>query len=141
MAANHPNADIGPHDFTYSIYPHAGRWQDAKTVEMAYDLNVEPVVVLQDANEGAAKTDSFLRCDADNCFVEVLKRAEDGNGTIVRMYENRNKFTKTAIRFAGKVEKVYDCDLMENNEAELPVSGNAVEVTFKPFEIKTFRIL
>ena len=31
------NADIGFHEFTYSIYPHKGRWQEARTVEMAYD--------------------------------------------------------------------------------------------------------
>ena len=97
-AGTYPNehADIGTHDFTYSIYPHAGRWQKAETVEMAYNLNVPPVVVLQDKNEGEETGKEFVACDAENCFIEVIKEAEDKNGMIIRMYEN-----KTDIRRQG----------------------------------------
>lgn len=134
------NADIGAHDFVYSIYPHAGRWQDAKTVEMAYNLNVPPVVTLQDANKGAETAESFVKCDAENCFIEVIKRAEDGDGLIVRMYENRNRHTKTRVHFAKPVSEVCECNLMEVNEKKLAIENQSIAVVFKPYEIKTFRI-
>ena len=142
------NADIGEHDFTYSIYPHAGRWQDAKTVEQAYNLNVPPVVALKRGSAENAYPDwkepcaqSFLTCGADNCFVEVIKRAEDGNGFILRMYENKNRFTKTELLFGRKISNLYECNLMEVNEREIPLLGQAAEITFRPYEIKTFRIV
>lgn len=135
------NADIGSHDFTYSIYPHPGRWQDARTIEMAYNLNVPLIAVLQDKNEGERTEEGFLACDAKNCFVEVIKQAEDGNGTIVRMYENRNRYTRTKIHFRKKLSHIYECSLLEENEKELQVTGRSAEVIFKPYEIKTFRIL
>lgn len=135
------NADIGEHHFVYSIYPHAGRWQEAETIEMAYNLNVPPVVVLQDHNEGEAAGTEFLICDAKNCFIEVLKEAEDQNGTIVRIYENRNRHTRTKISLPKYVKQIYECNLMEKNERELEIQEHVVEVVLKPYEIKTYRIL
>lgn len=135
------NADIGKHHFVYSIYPHAGRWQEAETVEMAYNLNVPPVVVLQNQNEGEPAGTEFLICDAKNCFIEVLKEAEDQNGTIVRIYENRNRHTRTKISLPKYVKQIYECNLMEKNERELEIQEHVVEVVLKPYEIKTYRIL
>lgn len=134
------NADIGPHDFTYSLYPHPGRWQDAQTVEMAYNLNVPLVTVLQGKNEGEETQEGFLTCDAGNCFVEVIKRAENGNGVIIRMYENKNRYTKTKIQFHQNFSHIYECSLLEENEKELEITGRTVEVVFQPYEIKTFRV-
>lgn len=135
------NADIGEHDFTYSIYPHAGRWQEAETVEMAYNLNVPPVVVLQNQNEGEKAEKEFLTCDAENCFIEVIKEAEDKNGTMIRMYENKNRHTKTRISLPEFVKQVYECNLREQNERELEVKEHEIEVVLKPYEIKTYRFL
>ncbi len=135
------NADIGKHHFVYSIYPHAGRWQEAETVEMAYNLNVPPVVVLQNQNEGEPAGTEFLICGAKNCFIEVLKEAEDQNGTIVRIYENRNRHTRTKISLPKYVKQIYECNLMEKNERELEIQEHVVEVVLKPYEIKTYRIL
>lgn len=84
---------------------------------------------------------SFLTCGADNCFVEVIKRAEDGNGFILRMYENKNRFTKTELLFGRKISNLYECNLMEVNEREIPLLGQAAEITFRPYEIKTFRMV
>lgn len=135
------NADIGSHDFTYSIYPHPGRWQDAATIEMAYNLNVPLVTALQGANEGERNQKGFLTCEAENCFVEVIKRAENGEGAIVRMYENKNRYTKTKIHFHKKISQIYECSLLEENEKELQITGQSVEIVFKPYEIKTFRVI
>ena len=142
-AGTYPNehADIGTHDFTYSIYPHAGRWQKAETVEMAYNLNVPPVVVLQDKNEGEETGKEFVACDAENCFIEVIKEAEDKNGMIIRMYENKNRHTKTRMTLPDSVTQMYECNLLEKNEREIEVKEHAAEVILKPYEIKTYRIL
>lgn len=135
------NADIGEHDFTYSIYPHAGRWQEAETIEMAYNLNVPPVVVLQGRNKGGKAGKEFIKCEAENCFIEVIKQAEDKNGRIIRMYENRNRYTKTEISLPETVSRMYECNLLEDNEREIPISGCLAEIILKPYEIKTYRII
>ena len=96
---------------------------------------------MQNQNEGEAAGTEFLICDAKNCFIEVLKEAEDQNGTIVRIYENRNRHTRTKISLPKYVKQIYECNLMEKNERELEIQEHVVEVVLKPYEIKTYRIL
>ena len=143
-SGTHPNedADIGEHEFTYSIYPHAGRWQEAKTVEMAYNLNVPMLAKRTGRQEGCGgEYESFLKCSQESCFVEVIKKAEDGNGVIVRMYENKNNRVRAQIQTAYPIAHVYECNLLEENEEELTAGKNCFETVFKPYEIKTFRLI
>lgn len=143
-SGTYPNedADIGEHEFTYSIYPHAGRWQEAKTVEMAYNLNVPMLAKRTGRQEGCGgEYESFLKCSQESCFVEVIKKAEDGNGVIVRMYENKNNRVRAQIQTAYPISHVYECNLLEENEEELTAGKNCFETVFKPYEIKTFRLI
>lgn len=143
-SGTYPNedADIGEHEFTYSIYPHAGRWQEAKTVEMAYNLNVPMLAKRTGRQEGCGgEYESFLKCSQESCFVEVIKIAEDGNGVIVRMYENKNNRVRAQIQTAYPIAHVYECNLLEENEEELTAGKNCFETVFKPYEIKTFRLI
>lgn len=143
-SGTYPNedADIGEHEFTYSIYPHAGRWQEAKTVEMAYNLNVPMLAKRTGRQEGCGgEYESFLKCSQESCFVEVIKKAEDGNGVIVRMYENKNNRIRAQIQTAYPIAHVYECNLLEENEEELTAGKNCFETVFKPYEIKTFRLI
>lgn len=143
-SGTYPNedADIGEHEFTYSIYPHAGRWQEAKTVEMAYKLNVPMLAKRTGRQEGCGgEYESFLKCSQESCFVEVIKKAEDGNGVIVRMYENKNNRVRAQIQTAYPIAHVYECNLLEENEEELTAGKNCFETVFKPYEIKTFRLI
>ena len=144
-AGTYPNKDagIGNHEFTYSIYPHSGRWQEAKTVEMAYDLNVPLVAVpVRKHAEGTLKPqESFLSCDCRDCFIETVKKAEDGNGFILRMYENRNSRTNAVIHSGRKLKEVWECDLLERPIEKISTDGISFRSLFAPFEIKTFRLV
>lgn len=143
-SGTYPNedADIGEHEFVYSIYPHAGRWQEAQTVEMAYNLNVPMPAKKIGRQKGCGhEFESYLKCDQESCFVEVIKKAEDGNGVIVRMYENKNNQVKAQIRTAYPIAHVYECNLLEENEEELMINQHTFETVFKPYEIKTFRLI
>ena len=37
--------------------------------------------------------------------------------------------------------KAMECNLMEENEGEIPVNGNTITFDIKPFEVKTFRLI
>ena len=77
----------------------------------------------------------------ESCFIEVIKKAEDGDGVIVRMYENKNNRVRAHITSGRALVHVYECNLLEEKEAELTVCGTTFETVFKPYEIKTFRLI
>ena len=133
------NADIGFHEFTYSIYPHKGRWQEARTVEMAYDLNSPLVSALVPA-KGAGAFWSMVSVDQPDCFVEMMKKAENGNGYILRIYENRNTRTPMTVKLGFEISRVEECDLLERTLRPIETDGYRFKDFIKPYEIKTYRI-
>ncbi len=137
-----PDADRECHEFTYSLYPHQDSWKEANTVHMAYSLNCPVYCRLEDAHEGILPPEmSYIGMDVPNVMIEVVKQAEDGNGTIVRMYECYNRRTTVSAKTFKDVMSVWECDLMENNLNEMSHDKNSFRFEIKPYEIKTFRIL
>ena len=133
------NADIGIHEFTYSIYPHKGRWQEARTVEMAYGLNSPLVSALAPA-KGPGGFWSMVSVDQPCCFVEMMKKAEDGNGYILRIYENRNTRTSMTVNLGFEISHVEECDLLERTLRSIETDGHRFKDFIKPYEIKTYRV-
>jgi alpha-mannosidase len=131
-------ADQEKHVFTYSLYPHAGTWREAGTAREAACLN-QPAYAVPEAADDLDY--SLFRIDAENMMADTVKKAEDGNGIILRMYEYQNRRGKASVRLADRIAKVSECDLMENELAELPYDGREFSFDYKPYEIKTFRVI
>ena len=134
----YPQADIGLHEFTYSIYAHEGTWKEGQTMEAALDLNV-PVLVL--AGELAVEQDRpFFEVDQPNILLDTVKKAEDSEHVIVRLYEYMNSQSQAVITSQKPVKKAVLCNLLEEEEQELIVENNQIHVSFKPFEIQTVKV-
>ena len=136
-----PDADKEHHEFTLSLYPHQGGWKTARTVDQAYSLN-NPAVAVVKTNEGGMlpSTLSLVSCPQENVVIEVVKQAEDGDDTIVRLYECFNRRTKASISFGFPVAAVTECDLLEQDVAPVDYDGSTASFEIKPYEIKTFRL-
>ena len=70
------------------------------------------------------------------------KRAEDGNGSILRLQETSGTPADADIHFlkAG-IKSAKLCSGVEANLKDLPVQGNAIHVSLKPFEVITVRVI
>lgn len=90
--------DQGIQEFNYTLAPHAGSWQDAGIVKKAYELNVPPVSIVETYHRGSLPQ-SFdgIRISADSIVATAFKRAEDGQGYVLRCYETSGRQTETAI--------------------------------------------
>ena len=136
-----PDCDKGEHTFTYSLYPHAGTVRSSEVYKQAYLLNNPFVAVTANGKGSLPERYSFASSDKQNVIIDTVKRAEDSNDTIVRLFESENKTTDVNIKFAANCKKVALCDLMENELKDLPVKGGVVSLRVKPFEIVTLKIL
>lgn len=134
-----PTTDQEEHDFTYALYPHAENWRAAGTVAEAYKLN-QPLRVQMNACGGLGDV-SFAGVDAGNVVLETIKRAEDGRGVILRMYESENAYTRAKVTVNTEFTKAYVCNLLEEEQEEAPVSGKEIAVTLKPYEVVTLKLV
>ena len=137
-----PDADKCEHKFTYSLYPHAGDYREAGTIQKAYDFNIPMVCKKAGENKGTLSNEySLFSVDSDNVIFETAKKAETENNIILRGCEYYNKRTTANITFGFPVKEVYLCDMLENNIKELEINDNTIAVDFKPFEINTIKIV
>ena len=132
-----PNADVEIHEFTYSLLPHAESWQETGTVAEAYKLNQRAYAV---CGGEAGKAVSFASVNKRNVVLETVKAAEDGEGTVLRLYECENARTKVTLTVPADTKSAYLTNLLEEIESELPVENGKVTFTIKPYEIITVLI-
>ena len=135
-----PDADKEVHHLTYSIYSHNGDWKEGQTSQKAYELNTPFITTVEEAHKGELpSTLSLAKVDKDNVMIEVIKKAEDSDDLIVRMYEFHNKRSDVTLEFFKDVKEIKECNLLEKDLEELSPVGNKVNFTIKPYEIKTFK--
>ena len=141
--ATSPNhaQDREVHRFTYSIYPHSGTVSSSNVVKQGYSLNFPLYVAAAAPGTGRSESEySFVSCDASNVVIETVKKAEDSNAVVIRAYETWNKKTDVTFSFGDKILSAAECNLLEEDEAALEIKDGKLNLTFKPFEIKSFKV-
>jgi len=138
-----PMADFGEHQFKYSLYPHTGSWNEETQME-AYLLN-DPIIVYQPTMDQRPRTmvnhlPSMVNVSEPNITVETIKRAEDGDGIIIRLYESQRKRGLTQVKFGVAVEAAWRTNLLEENESALSVDQDSVTLNLTPYQIMTMRV-
>jgi alpha-mannosidase len=69
------------------------------------------------------------------------KRAEDGDGTILRLQDTAGEASNIRIHSPFlMLERAWLCNLLEDNQAEITIRGEDVNVLIKPFQVLTLRL-
>jgi alpha-mannosidase len=135
------NADQGEHSFAYALYPHQGDFGVDTVVREAYAFNV-PVTVAPLTNAvGEARLTSLCTVSNPNVIIEAVKRAENGNGIIVRLYEAARTRGPVTVRFTRSIREAEECSLLEERIGEAGFHGTELKLAIKPFQIRTFRVV
>ncbi|MDR1629002.1 MAG: glycosyl hydrolase-related protein [Oscillospiraceae bacterium] len=136
-----PDQDKCMHYFTYSIYPHGGHVAQSDVVSQGYSLNYPLYTTITEGMGELPAEFSLFSVDKDNIVIETVKKCEDSDEIIVRVFETWNRQTACAFTSAKTIAAAAECDMMEENDAPLtyPID-NVLDLTFKPFEIKTLKL-
>jgi alpha-mannosidase len=137
-----PDTDQGWQSFTYAIYPHVGTWKDAQTVRRGYELN-DPLKAEQVfAHTGTLPAVySFASVENANVTLTAVKKAEDSDALVFRMYEWAGKTSEVKLHVPKGAQYAVESNLMEKVEGgHLPLAGDVVTVPIKPYEILTVQV-
>ena len=149
-----PNSDLGYHEFTYQLLPHAGNWRAANVIQQASRLN-NPAIALSPLCITSAAPVPII--DATNIVLAACKPIGARPGWIVRLYEATGRETTATATFTIPTcdgaptpitaETVSGglsfelCDLLEHRQQALPaIIGREVILHFKPYEVLTIAV-
>ena len=140
--------DRGYQEFNYSIYPHAGTWQQARTSSKAHEL-CYPMASFQalPGNGGMGKSASFLSTDKPNVKIGAVKNQFDAqadrNTIIVRLWESDGVDTPVTITLPSNVISAKEVNILEHEwegKKPLTVSGDKISFTINHYEVLTLEV-
>jgi alpha-mannosidase len=129
-----PAADSGRHEFAYALVPHGGGWREAGIVGEAACFNV-PLRATS-----AAVPESFAAVGDPNLVLDTIKRAEDSDALVVRLYEAHGARGRARVRVAEPFSSARRANALEDDGEALEVEGDEVLVPYRPHEIITIKL-
>jgi alpha-mannosidase len=133
-----PTADRGSHRFTYAFMPHPGDFREAGVIAAAENLNAPLRIVRGNLPAGSRR--SLVEVDTPQVAVEAIKRAEDSDAVIVRLYEAWGRSCKVRLRTTLPSSRAVLCDLLEREREEVSVRDGVIELELAPFKIVTLKL-
>ncbi|RYD31761.1 MAG: alpha-mannosidase, partial [Verrucomicrobiaceae bacterium] len=135
-SAPDPDADRGVHSRLFSLFPHPGTPQSGGVAAEAMALNV-PLLAVPGAISGPT-AQSWLSFDHPGVRVDAFKRAEDGQGVVLRIHEDDGGSVTVRLGTTLPGLRFQETDLLET---PLPQAGAVLPgaVTLRAFDLRTFR--
>ena len=132
-----PTADLGEHEFTYSLLPHIGDFVTGKVTEAAWSLN-SPLQVLPGRDDEA----TFIKVDScESVAIAAIKRREDGGGIILRVYDHTGSKRKIMLTPQFVWTSWQETTMMEEPIGEaFDVAAGDIYLELNPYEVKTIWI-
>lgn len=135
-----PIGDHGINTFRYEFHPHKNDWR-FDTVQKANTFNIPPVSVYnKNKTDGKYENTAFINISEKNVSVEAFKKAQDGNGYILRVVEDEQKRCCCDITLPFNIKEITECNMIEEYKNDIVCENNMFSFYINPFEVKTFRI-
>lgn len=131
-----PTCDRGQHQFAWALMPHADGWRAAGVVAEAIRFN-SPLRAI-----ATASTESFASCDDANLVIDTIKRAEDSDDMIIRLYECHGARGTARLTFNARFTKATPCNVLEEQtgpSASLD-SSRTTQIAYEPYKIISLRL-
>ena len=137
-----PDADRGRQHFHYALYPHGGDWKQALTVRHGYEYNYKLQAMQVEAHTGSLPADhTYVTVKPENVVLTALKKAEDDNGLVFRVYEWAGKSGNVEIHVPEGATGATLTNLMEKPDGPaLKIVNDTVTAPIHPYEILTVQV-
>ena len=129
-----PEADMRQHVFRYALLPHAGGWREAGVLREAVLFNA-PLLGLDEAPDG-----SFASVESGELVLDTIKRAEDSDAIVLRLYEPYGGRGVARVRVATEFSSARRCNILEDDGDALELENGMIVVPYRPHEVVTVKL-
>jgi hypothetical protein len=141
---NFPAWQGGDFTFRYTITSDSQFHPQSLTrfgLEALTPLEYDDLAASEDASSLPNREASLLEIANPGVTLLTWKRAEDGDGTIVRLQDTMGEPSEVRIHSQYLTfEHAWLCDLLEQNQSELKTGGGDLRVPIHPFQAVTLRL-
>lgn len=131
---------LGERVFEFALMPFKGLWLEAGNFQEAQRFNRPPVATIVRGVSVSDGMGHFLMVEPEELVVSAIKRSEDGEALIVRLYNTSTKPVQGKLSLNFKFSKAIEANLMEEDVVPLDAEDSEVIFHSRGAEIKTIKI-
>jgi mannosylglycerate hydrolase len=140
-----PEAQMpGEHAFRYAIFPYEGTWAEAGVPNDALAFVAPPAIELADEHEGEIPaTQSYVAIEPGDLVLSALKKADDRDALIVRLYNPTGDDLQATVRFhaePSRVEPVLMDEVTPDKRVSVLRSGDTASFAVPSARIVTLAV-
>ena len=140
--ADQGTQDIGHHEFVYGLAGHAAGWRESQSDWEGQRLNA-PLIAFETSKHRGSLGRSFSLMKISNPRIRVLalKKAEEGDETILRMVELDGKPERDVhISFAAPIIEAREVNGQEQPLGKADITDGILVTSFGAYEPRTFAL-
>ncbi|MFQ6065961.1 MAG: alpha-mannosidase [bacterium] len=133
---------LGTHTFHYSLIPHRGDWQKAKTFLQAEGFNTPMRGWQTESHPGKLPGRmTLVEIKPESLILSALKKQEAGEAVILRLYNTVPQTIEGSLSFSFPLKEAYLAGLNERPRERLEIQPkDSVKFKAKGFEIITLNL-
>ena len=135
-----PWSDVGEFQFAYYLYPHLGGYEEARVPFVSAEVLHKPVVFETGSSPGTSE--SFITVDPPEVLMGAFKKAEDGDGLVIRLYNPHSRRVNVKVRVNASFREALEVDIPElSTLGKVKSEDGELLLDMSPFEVKTIKLL
>lgn len=104
-------------------------------------LNEPLQVISEESHSGRyPSTHAWLDFRSNHVMLDTIKSAEDGSGTVVRLYESSGSRDTAVLDWKDEEIRVSRVNLLESEIGSVETSKGVIPLSFKPYEVQTIKL-
>lgn len=122
-----PLPEVTDHEIRYAVYAHRGRCDVAEATRAGENFNSPMAIVSATVQEGELPAEkSYVESLSPNVFISAVKKAENSDGIVIRLFEMTGKKTAAQVRVADLYKQ--GAKAVETDTLERPLKKNTAKL-------------
>ncbi len=131
----------GDHHYRFALTTHAGGWHNGWRDGIAANHPLEPVIgVTPRSDASLPETKSFFSTSESNVVISTIKKCEDDDSVIVRLYDIEGRDTTASLASFLPVREAKHANIIEEAAANIDSSGGEVRLPVGHHAIETVKL-
>lgn len=131
----------GNHSYTFTFTSGTGDWKNSIQSGKQPNMPLQTILVkVQNRKDGLPESQSFVKVDKNNVIVSTMKKTDDEDNYIIRLYEVAGEDTDVTVTLPFTIEKLCTTDMIEENGKEIQMNANSFTTKIGHNAIETFKL-
>lgn len=142
----HPEMNMsqvpGKCEFRYAIFPHIGNWDAGNVFDAAEKLTIPVQIAQAGPHPGTLPKElSFLQISPETVVLSAVKKAEDRDSLILRLYNPSVEAKSVKIELFKPIKHAWQTNLNEERQSVLNPAGKQISFDLAPKKIATIEVV